>query len=211
MYLCISNFSIQVAQLTFDHFDTKDSPECVRDGLAVYNSDKPSSEYKLESFCGRTIPPVVTSGRHSLFLRFKSDSLGYGGGFSAVYHKINKTGVNINLIMSTVGVFVEVKKAFDTIDHGILWKKLEQNGIMGMAIQWVLNYLTEIFLYVQYNNISSGYMSIKCGASGVNTRANFIFTNICQVSIIIKMNQYSLLITPSCFILEMIFLIHVIP
>ena len=65
--------------------------------------------------------------------------------------------------MSTVGVFVEVKKAFDTIDHGILWKKLEQNGIMGMAIQWVLNYMTEIFLYIQYNNISSGYMSIKCG------------------------------------------------
>ena len=42
--------------------------------------------------------------------------------------------------LSTVGVFIDIKKAFDTINHSILIKKLYKYGIRGIALKWIENY-----------------------------------------------------------------------
>ena len=43
----------------------------------------------------------------------------------------------------SLAVFMDLSKAFDTLDHDILTKKLAHYGIHGTALQWFTSYLTD--------------------------------------------------------------------
>ena len=64
----------------------------------------------------------------------------------------------------TLGIFVDLSKAFDTIDHEILTSKLEYCGIKAKTLKWLKSYLSERKQCISYSDVGKTSMcSIICG------------------------------------------------
>ena len=63
----------------------------------------------------------------------------------------------------TLAVFIDLKKAFDTVDHSILLHKLNHYGIEGTALKWFSNYLKNRTQMTELNSTRSGLLEILCG------------------------------------------------
>ena len=58
---------------------------------------------------------------------------------------------------------MDLSKAFDTIDHKILIRKLYSYGIRGQALSWFKDYLYNRQQYVAYKTHESPKQNINCG------------------------------------------------
>ena len=61
------------------------------------------------------------------------------------------------------GIFIDLRKAFDTVNHNILLNKLEHYGIRGTALLWFKSYLSNRIQYVFHNGESSKPQLITSG------------------------------------------------
>ena len=61
------------------------------------------------------------------------------------------------------GVFIDLKKAFDTVDHDILLNKLEYYGVRGLLKDWFQSYLKNRKQFVSVNNSTSNTKEIPTG------------------------------------------------
>ena len=52
----------------------------------------------------------------------------------------------------TLGIFIDLSKVFDTLDHTILLSKLKHYGIKNNNFLWFQNYLKNRKQYIQYGN-----------------------------------------------------------
>ena len=61
------------------------------------------------------------------------------------------------------GIFIDLQKAFDTVDHHILLNKLEYYGVRGLANNWFKSYLSNRQQFVSINGINSKKQIMKYG------------------------------------------------
>ena len=63
----------------------------------------------------------------------------------------------------TLAVLLDLSKAFDTISHNILIKKLEHYGVRGICNNWFSSYISNRKQYTQVNEHRSSLKEITCG------------------------------------------------
>ena len=63
----------------------------------------------------------------------------------------------------TLGIFIDLSKAFDTVDHQILISKLNNYGVKGKNLSSFKNYLENRKQYLNYSNDVNNLAQIKCG------------------------------------------------
>ena len=62
----------------------------------------------------------------------------------------------------TLDVFIDLSKAFDTVDHHILVPKLENYGVNGKNLSWFQSYLKNRKQHLNFNNIITTSSQITC-------------------------------------------------
>ena len=69
----------------------------------------------------------------------------------------------IDKSMFGCGVFIDLQKAFDTVNHSILLKTLEHYRIRGVGLDWFSSYLSNRKQYVSVNGATSDYLDLTYG------------------------------------------------
>ena len=97
--------------------------------------------------------------------------------------KITKSLDNGDIVIS---LFIDLKKAFDTVDHCILLRKLYAYGIRGTMLKWIESYLSGRTQYVVFDGQESEIYGIQCGVPQGSILGPLLFSlymnDICNVS-----------------------------
>ena len=125
----------------------------------------------------------------------------------ALIDLVDKISSNFDEKKYTLGLFLDLSKAFDTINHTILINNLQCYGVRGSACNWFVSYLQNRKQYVVYNKTESDYKEIYCGVPQGSILGPLLFilyiNDIEHVSDIIKpilfVDDTSLFHSHTCF------------
>ena len=88
----------------------------------------------------------------------KNNSVDYG-----LMEVVNDISQSMSKKQLTLGVFIDLSKAFDTVNHEILLQKLKKYGVVGVELAWLKCYLTNRHQFVKIDNEESSFLKVKCG------------------------------------------------
>ena len=78
----------------------------------------------------------------------------------------------------TLAAFIDLKKAFDTVNHNILVKKLERMCIRNMNLEWIKSHLKNRFQKTICNSQLSKMDQIKCGVPQGSILGPLFFSSV---------------------------------
>ena len=99
--------------------------------------------------------------------------------FTALASAVNHIENALQFGKYSIGVYLDFSKAFDTLNHDILFLKSNHYGIRGIALDWIKSYMVNRKQYVMYNDNLSDIRSITWCSPTVNTWPLVMF-NICE-------------------------------
>ena len=62
-----------------------------------------------------------------------------------------------------MGIYIDLQKAFDTVNHFILIQKLEKYGVRGLVLDWFKSYLINRKQYTVISDYQSKLQTVTCG------------------------------------------------
>ena len=81
----------------------------------------------------------------------------------AILDILNKIQSKIDAKLFSCGIFIDLKKAFDTVDHSILLHKLNHYGVRGIINSWFSSFLSKRSQSTQIGSTVSDKEEIVCG------------------------------------------------
>ena len=66
-------------------------------------------------------------------------------------------------------MFIDFRKAFDTVDHGVLLDKLTTVGVIGPEHEWFTDYLRNRTQVVEFHGVTSNLEGVSIGVPPVRS------------------------------------------